>query len=160
MKFKIVFKGRIKNNGTFIIINMSNTLETKVEAEAISQKDKKVIGIIWAFVFALTAAIYISIPTHLIVIYWEALSNFSFNGQPVYTFALLMLFLYIIALILAAIYVAAMFRAIYQRKNTDLGIPKGVQWWGAMTCILIIGFMVFWFFYSGGQIAFFAITRS
>jgi uncharacterized membrane protein len=133
---------------------MSNT---EVEAETIPKKDKKVKGIIWAIVFALTAAIYLSIPTHLIVTYWVWLNNFAINGKPVYTFALLMLFLYIIALILAAIYVAAAFRAVYQRKNTDLGIPKGVQWWGAMTCILIIGFMVFWFFYSGGDIAFFVL---
>ena len=133
---------------------MSNT---EVEAETIPQKDKKVKGIIWAIVFALTAAIYLSIPTHLIVTYWVWLNDFAINGKPVYTFALLMLFLYMIALILAAIYVAAMFRAIYQRKNTDLGIPKGVQWWGAVTCILIIGFMVFWFFYSGGDIAFFVL---
>ena len=138
---------------------MSNTLETEVEAENIPKKDKKVIGIIWAIVFALTAALYISIPTHLIVTYWVWLNNFAINGKPVYTFALLMLFFYIIALILAAIFVAAMFRAIYQRKNTELGIPKGVQWWGAMTCILIIGFMVFWFFYSGGDIAFFVLRR-
>ena len=130
---------------------------TEVEAETIPKKDKEVKGIIWAIVFALTAAIYLSIPTHLIVTYWVWLNDFTINGKPVYTFALLMLFLYIIALILAAIYVAAMFRAIYQRKNTDLGIPKGVQWWGAMTCILIIGFMVFWFFYSGGDIAFFVL---
>jgi len=138
---------------------MSNTLETEVEAEKIPKKDKKVIGIIWAIVFALTAAIYLSIPTHLIVTYWVWLNNFAINGKPVYTFALLMLFFYIIALILAAIFVAAMFRAINQRKNTELGIPKGVQWWGAMTCILIIGFMVFWFFYSGGDIAFFVLRR-
>ena len=138
---------------------MSNTLETEVEADNIPKKDKKVIGIIWAIVFALTAALYISIPTHLIVTYWVWLNNFAINGKPVYTFALLMLFFYIIALILAAIFVAAMFRAIYQRKNTELGIPKGVQWWGAMTCILIIGFMVFWFFYSGGDIAFFVLRR-
>jgi len=138
---------------------MSNTLETEVEAEKIQKKDKKVKGIIWAIVFALTAAIYLSIPTHLIVTYWVWLNNLTINGKPVYTFALLMLFLYIITLILSAIYVAAMFRAIYQRKNTDLGIPKGVQWWGAMTCILIIGFMVFWFFYSGGDIAFFVLRR-
>jgi hypothetical protein len=129
----------------------------EVEAETIPKKDKKVKGIIWAIVFALTAAIYLSIPTHLIVTYWIWLNDFAINGKPVYTFALLMLFLYIIALILAAIYVAATFRAIYQRKNTDLGIPKGVQWWGAMTCILIIGFMVFWFFFSGGDIAFFVL---
>ena len=138
---------------------MSNTLETEVEAEKIPKKNKKVIGIIWAIVFALTAALYISIPTHLIVTYWVWLNNFAINGKPVFTFALLMLFFYIIALILAAIFVAAMFRAIYQRKNTELGIPKGVQWWGAMTCILIIGFMVFWFFYSGGDIAFFVLRR-
>ena len=138
---------------------MSNTLETEVEAEKIPKKDKKVIGIIWAIVFALTAAIYLSIPTHLIVTYWVWLNNFAINGKPVYTFALLMLFFYIIAIILAAIFVAAMFRAIYQRKNTELGIPKGVQWWGAMTCILIIGFMVFWFFYSRGDIAFFVLRR-
>ncbi len=133
---------------------MSNT---EVVVETIPKKDKKGKGIIWAIVFALTAAIYLSIPTHLIVTYWVWLNNFAINGKPVYTFALLMLFLYIITLILAAIYVAAAFRAIYQRKNTDLGIPKGVQWWGAMTCILIIGFMVFWFFYSGGDIAFFVL---
>jgi len=119
---------------------MSNT---EMEAETIPKKDKKAKGIIWAIVFALTAAIYLSIPTHLIVTYWVWLNDFTINGKPVYTFALLMLFLYMIALILAAIYVAAMFRAIYQRKNTDLGIPKGVQWWGAMTCILIIGFIGF-----------------
>jgi len=138
---------------------MSNTLETEVEAETTPKKNKKVIGIIWAIVFALTAALYISIPTHLILIYWEWLNTISVNGKPIYTFALLILFFYIIALIIAAIYVAAMFRAIYQRKNIDLGIPKGVQWWGAMTCILIIGFMVFWFFYSGGDIAFFVLRR-
>jgi uncharacterized membrane protein len=136
---------------------MSNTLETEVEAEDIPKKPKKVKAIIWAIVFALTAMIYLLIPTHLIITYWVALNNFTFQGKPAYTFALLMLFLYIIAIILAAIYVAAMFRAIYQRKNTDLGIPKGVQWWGAMTCILIIGFMIFWFFYSGGDIAFFVL---
>ena len=138
---------------------MSNTLETEVEAEKIPKKDKKAIGIIWAIVFALTAALYLSIPTHLIVTYWVWLNNFTINKKPVFTFALLMLFFYIIAIILAAIFVAAMFRAIYQRKNTELGIPKGVQWWGAMTCILIIGFMVFWFFYSGGDIAFFVLRR-
>ena len=138
---------------------MSNTLETEVEAEKIPKKNKKVIGIVWAIVFALTAALYLSIPTHLIVTYWVWLNNFTINKKPVFTFALLMLFFYIIAIILAAIFVAAMFRAIYQRKNTELGIPKGVQWWGAMTCILIIGFMVFWFFYSGGDIAFFVLRR-
>lgn len=107
-------------------------------------------GILWGIVFFLTAAIYSSIPTYLIVRFWVWL-----NELPVYTLSLLMLFLWIVAIIVVLIYIVAMIRAFIQRKSEDLGIPKGVKGFGLISTVIITVFMVIWYFIFG-QIAFFS----
>ena len=51
-----------------------------------------------------------------------------------------------------------MFRAFFQRKNPDLGIPRGVKWVSIITIVSVIGFMIFWYIITGGQIAFISMT--
>jgi len=50
----------------------------------------------------------------------------------------------------------AMIRAIIQRKNEDLGIPKGVKGLGLITTVVIVTFMIIWFFLFN-EIAFFSM---
>jgi len=107
-------------------------------------------GILWGIVFFLTAVIYSSIPTYLIVRFWVWL-----NELPVYTLSLFMLFLWIVAIIVVLIYIVAMIRAFIQRKNEDLGIPKAVKGFGLISTVTILVFMVIWYFIFG-QIAFFS----
>jgi len=113
-------------------------------------------GFLWSFVFLLTAVIYSSIPTHLIFNYWAWLNTLRFDGQPVYTLLLFVLFLWIVALIITIIYVVAMIRAIVQRKNESSGIPKGVYRFGTVSTVIIIGYMVIWFILFN-KIAFFSM---
>jgi len=107
-------------------------------------------GILWGLCFLLTAAIYSSIPTYLIVRFWVWL-----NELPVYTLSLFMLFLWIVAIIVVLIYIVAMIRAFIQRKSEDLGIPKGVKGFGLISTVIVMVFMVIWYFIFG-QIAFFS----
>lgn len=110
-------------------------------------------GIAWGIVFLLTAAIYASIPTYLIVVYWVWLNSF-----PVYTLSLLTLFLWIVALIIALIYIVAMIRAFIQRNNEEgLGIPKGVKGFGLISTVVVLVFMLIWFLIFK-QIAFFSMA--
>jgi hypothetical protein len=102
-------------------------------------------GYLWSIVFFLTAIIYGSIPTYLIVVYWRWLNAFTLFGEPIYTLTLFMLFLWIISLIVTLIYLVAMIRAILQRKSEDLGIPKGVKYLGVITTVVIITFMIIWY---------------
>ena len=101
-------------------------------------------GYLWSIVFLLTAIIYASIPTYLIVVYWQWLNAFTIFGEPIYTLTLFMLFLWIISLIVTLIYLVAMVRAVIQRKSEDLGIPKGVKYLGLITTVVIITFMTIW----------------
>ena len=89
-------------------------------------------GILWGIVFFLTAVIYSSIPTYLIVRFWVWLNSF-----PVYTLSLFMLFLWIVAIIVVLIYIVAMIRAFIQRKSEDLGIPRGVKGFGLVSTVII-----------------------
>lgn len=142
---------------------MSGTSESskiEVEKETSPKKANQFKGIVWGIIHGLTAMIYLIIPTILIVKYWIPLNELELGGQRVYTVALLMLFLYIISLIITVIYIAAMFRAFFQRKNPDLGIPKGVQWIGVGTLTFIVVFMILWFFITGGQIFLFSMIFS
>jgi len=102
-------------------------------------------GYSWSFVFLSTAVIYGSIPTYLIVVYWQWLNAFTIFGEPIYTLTLFTLFLWIISLIVTLIYLVAMIRAMVQRKSEDLGIPKGVKYLGLITPIVIITFMTVWY---------------
>ena len=102
-------------------------------------------GYSWSIVFLLTAIIYASIPTYLIVVYWQWLNAFTIFGEPIYTLTLFMLFLWIISLIVTLIYLVAMVRAVIQRKSEDLGIPKGVKYLGLITTVVIITFMTIWY---------------
>jgi len=113
-------------------------------------------GFLWSFVFLLTAAIYSSIPTYLIFNYWAWLNTLRFDGEPIYTLLLFVLFLWILALIITLIYIVAMIRAIIQRKNEDSGIPKGVYRFGFVSTIVIIAYMVVWFILFN-KIAFFSM---
>ncbi len=113
-------------------------------------------GFLWSLVFLLTAAIYSSIPTYLMVTYWQWLNSFTMDGRPVYTIPLFTLFLWIISLVVTLIYLVAMIRAIVQRKNEDLGIPKGVKGFGLVSSIIIIVFMVLWYILFN-EIAFFSM---
>ena len=110
----------------------------------------------WSAVFLLTSIIYSSIPTHLIFNYWAWLNTLRFDGAPVYTLLLFVLFLWIVALLITLIYITALIRAIVQRKNEDSGIPKGVYRFGTASTIIIIGFMVVWFIFFQ-KIAFFSM---
>jgi hypothetical protein len=103
-------------------------------------------GVLWAFVFLIGGLIYGVIPTYLIVKYWVWLNQITMNGNPIYTFALFALFLWFVTLLLTLIYLAAVVRAVLQRKNEEgLGIPKGVKYFGLTTDIIIITFMVIWY---------------
>jgi hypothetical protein len=109
-------------------------------------------GIAWGILFLFTAAIYLVIPTYLIIKFWVWLNSF-----PVYTLSLFMLFLWIVALIIFLIYVVAMIRAFIQRNNAEgLGIPKGVKGFGLISTVIIASFMIIWFFLFN-QIAFFSM---
>lgn len=109
-------------------------------------------GVLWGFLFFLTAVIYGSIPTYLIVRFWIWLNSF-----PVYTLSLIMLFLWIVSLIVTLIYIVAMIRAFIQRNNEEgLGIPKGVKGFGLVSTIIIIVFMIIWYLIFN-QIAFFSM---
>jgi len=113
-------------------------------------------GFAWSFVFALTAAIYGSIPTHLIFNYWSWLNTLMFDGEPIYTLLLFVLFLWIVALLITIIYIVATIRAIVQRKNESSGIPKGVYRYGMASTVIVIGYMVVWFLLFQ-KIAFFSM---
>ncbi|MFX1324492.1 MAG: hypothetical protein ACFE8N_06020 [Promethearchaeota archaeon] len=109
-------------------------------------------GVLWGILFFLTAVIYSSIPTYLIVRYWVWLNSF-----PVYTLSLFTLFLWIITLIIVLIYLVAMVRAFIQRKNEDLGIPKGVKGFGLVSTVVISLFFLMWYLIFG-QVAFFSMV--
>jgi len=110
----------------------------------------------WSFVFLLTAAIYGSIPTHLIFNYWAWLNTLRLDGEPIYTLLLFVLFLWIVALLITLIYIVASIRAIVQRKSEDSGIPKGVFRFGTVSTVIVIGYMVVWFILFN-KIAFFSM---
>jgi len=114
-------------------------------------------GILWSIVFFLSAAIYGSIPTYLIVTFWKWLNNLTFMGEPVYTLSLFVLFLWIITLLITLIYLIAGIRAIVQRKNDDLGISKGIKYFGLISTIITITFMTIWYLLFG-EIAFFSMV--
>ena len=110
-------------------------------------------GIAWGIVFFLTAIIYSTIPTYLIVRFWVWLNSF-----PVYTLSLFMLFLWIVAIIIVLIYIVAMVRAFIQRNNEEgLGIPKGVKGFGLISTTIVVVFMILWYLIFG-QIAFFSMV--
>ena len=110
----------------------------------------------WSFVFLLTAAIYGSIPTHLIFNYWAWLNTLRFDREPIYTLLLFVLFLWIVALLITLIYIVAAIRAIVQRKSEASGIPKGVYRFGVVSSLGIVTFMVTWYILSN-KIAFFSM---
>ena len=111
-------------------------------------------GILWSVVFFLAGLIFSIIPTYLIVTWWIWLNQFVINGQPVYTLTLFAVFMWIISLLVSAIYFVAAVRAILQRKNEDLGISKGVKGFGAISTLIVVAFMVVWYIFTK-QIAFF-----
>lgn len=104
-------------------------------------------GILWSIVFFLTAVILILIPSYLIVEYWIALNRMvDFDGRPIYTFALFAVFLYIVSLLVAVIYLVAGVRAIVQCRNEEgLGIPKGVKGFGLAVDAFIIFLFIIWY---------------
>ncbi len=112
-------------------------------------------GIGWGLLFIISGLIYSVIPTYLIVVSWRWLNSLTINGEPIYTFSLFVLFLWIVSLLIAVIYFVAAVRAIYQRKSDDLGIPNGVHAVGVVSVVLVIGFMIIWFILFQ-EIAFFA----
>jgi len=118
-------------------------------------------GILWGIVFAITSIIYITIPTYLIVTFWVFLNDIvDFMGRPIYTVALLALFLYFVTLIVSLIYIAATFRAFIQRNNEeDLGIPKGVKGFGLVSTVFVISLMIIWYLLFN-EIAIFTLTPS
>lgn len=113
-------------------------------------------GFAWSIVFFLTAAIYGSIPTYLIVNYWAWLGTLRFAGQPIYTLLLFVLFCWIVTLLITLIYTVAGIRAILQRKNEDSGISKGIYRFGTVSTIIIISYMIVWFILFQ-KIAFFSM---
>lgn len=116
-------------------------------------------GILWSVVFAITFLIYITVPTYLIITFWIFLNEITDDkGRPLYTYALLALFAFLVALIVSLIYFAAMVRAIIQRKNEEgLGIPNGVKIFGLITTIIVVSLMVIWYILFG-EIAIFTWT--
>ena len=114
-------------------------------------------GYSWSITLLITCLIYSVIPTYMIIKYWVWLNDLTFNGEPIYTLSLFMLFLWIVCLLVAIIYFIASARAIVQRKNDDLGIPKGVKGFGLISTLVLIIFMIIWFLIFG-QIAFFVMA--
>ncbi len=115
-------------------------------------------GIIWGVIFLITALIMISIPTKLIFTYWVWLNDLvDLEGKPVYTLALLSVFLWMITIVVTLIFITAMCRAFVQRKSDDLGIPNGVKGFGAVTTGLVVSFMIIWYLVFQ-QIAFFSLV--
>ena len=114
-------------------------------------------GYSWSITLLITCLIYSVIPTYMIIKYWVWLNDLTFNGEPIYTLSLFMLFLWIVCLLVAIIYFVASARAIVQRKNDDLGIPKGVKGFGLISTLVLIIFMIIWFLIFG-QIAFFVMA--
>ena len=68
-----------------------------------------------------------------------------------------MLFLWIVSLIVVLIYIVAMIRAIVQRKNEDLGIPRGVKGFGLISTSIMVVFMIIWYLIFN-QVAFFIMA--
>lgn len=108
-------------------------------------------GILWSLAFFLTAIIFIAIPSYLVFEYWILLNILvDPEGRPIYTFALFAIFLYIVSLLVALIYLVAGVRAIVQCRNKEgLGIPKGVKGFGLVVDIIIVSFFVVWYFLFG-----------
>jgi hypothetical protein len=104
----------------------------------------------------LTAAIYSSIPTHLIFNYWAWLNTLRFDNEPVYTLLLFVLFLWIVSLLITLIYIVAAIRAIVQRKSEESGIPKGIFRFGVVSSVGIVAFMITWYIITN-KIAFFSM---
>jgi hypothetical protein len=113
-------------------------------------------GFLWSIVSFVTAAVYGAIPTYLIVTYWQYINSIVWDGQPIYTLTLFVLFLWFVSLILTVIYLVAGVRAIIQRKNEDLGIPRGVKWFGVISSGIVIIFMIIWYIIFN-EIAFFSM---
>ena len=105
-------------------------------------------GILWSLAFFLTAIIFIAIPSYLVFEYWTLLNILvDPEGRPIYTFALFAIFLYIVSLLVALIYLVAGVRAIVQCRNKEgLGIPKGVKGFGLVVDIIIVSFFIVWYF--------------
>ncbi|MBD3197128.1 MAG: hypothetical protein GF317_18885 [Candidatus Lokiarchaeota archaeon] len=113
-------------------------------------------GIGWFMIFLIDGLIFSIIPSYLIVVYWQWLNSLTIGGDPIYTLVLFILFLWVVSLLISLIYYVASVRAVVQRKNDDLGISKGVKLFGTVSAALVIIFMIFWYFFTGGAIAFFS----
>ncbi|MHA1723652.1 MAG: hypothetical protein ACTSYC_00325 [Promethearchaeota archaeon] len=113
-------------------------------------------GISWGIIFLLGGLIFLVIPTYLIVTFWIFLNEITISGNPVYTYALFTIFIYIICILVGAIFITAMFRAFIQRKNPDLGIPKGVKRAALITDVFVIVIIVLVYLLTG-SIAFFSL---
>jgi len=114
-------------------------------------------GILWSWAFFLTAIIFFAIPSYLIIEFWKLLNVLvDPEGRPVYTFALFAIFLYIVSLLVAVIYLVAGIRAIVQCRNEEgLGISKGVKGFGLVVDLFVIVLFVTWY-YLFGEIAVFS----
>lgn len=109
-------------------------------------------GILWSFVFLITVACYIAIPTYLMFEYWRLLNNLvDYEGRPIYTLAFFGLFLYVVSLLIATIYLVACGRAIVQCRNKEegLGISKGVKIYSLGSNAVFISFFVVWYLLFG-----------
>ena len=104
-------------------------------------------GILWSIVFFLAAVILILIPSYLIFEYWILLNKVvDVEGRPLYTYAFFAVFLYIVSLLVAVIYLVAGVRAIVQCRNEEgLGIPKGVKVFGLAVDAFIISLFIIWY---------------
>jgi hypothetical protein len=61
-------------------------------------------------------------------------------------------------ILVSIIYFVAMVRAIIQRNSEDLGISRGVKYFGLVSVLIIGGFMILWYVLFQ-EIAFFALTK-
>ena len=87
-------------------------------------------GILWSIVFFLTAVILILIPSYLIFEYWILLNKVvDVEGRPLYTYAFFAVFLYIISLLVAVIYLVA----------------GGVKGFGLVVDAFIIFLFIIWY---------------
>lgn len=114
-------------------------------------------GILWGLLFLITALIMIIIPTRLIWTWWAPLNEIvdPIESKPVYTWALLGVFGWIVTIVIFLIYVAATCRAFVQRKSEDLGISRGIKGFALVVSLSIIAFMIIWYLLFQ-QIAFFS----
>ena len=88
----------------------------------------KATAILWGILFFLTAAFYLIWSTWFMFAYWSVLQTSTL-------LALFSMMIYVLAILVGLIYVAATGRCFYNAKTGDIGISKGIKIYGLASII-------------------------